>query len=81
MSYTPATHTIEIPLDQYPDPDSGTLDSDLEVDRQQNLGLTAWSLHHAPHLQNISSKCVHNFMRFAAKCQFTPYLAVKNPGK
>jgi len=35
-----------------------------------------------PYLQKISSKSVHNLLRYAAKCQFTPYLLmVKNPGK
>jgi len=52
MYYPPAIYTIEIRLDPYPDPESGTLDSDLEVDRQQNQ--IAWSLHHAPqHLQKF----------------------------
>jgi len=33
----------------------------------------------APHLQIISSKSVHNLLRYAAKCQFTPYqLMVKS---
>jgi len=40
-----------------------------------------WSLGHAPPLQKIPLKSVHNLPRYNTKCQFTPYLLmVKNPG-
>jgi len=37
-----------------------------------------WAMPTSP---KISSKFVHNLLRYTAKCQFTPYLLmVKNPG-
>ena len=39
---------------------SGLLDSDGDPDRHQNLFL--WSMGHALHLEEISSKSVHNFV-------------------
>jgi len=64
-------NSIEIRLDPDPDPDLGTLD------RHQNL--SDWSLGHAPRSKKNSSKSVHNLLRYAVKCQFTPYLLmVKN---
>jgi len=67
----------------HPDLNSGTaaLDPDSAYpDHHQNLN--NWSLVHAPSIQQLSSKSVHNLQRYTAKSQFTPcLLMVKNPGK
>jgi len=53
---------------------TGTLDPGLQSNRHQNV--SDRSLGHAPLLQRIRQ----NPLRYAAKCQFTPYLLmVKNP--
>jgi len=71
----PAIRTIKIRLDPDVDADSGTRMSGWH----QNL--IDWSFS-TPHIKNISSKSVHNWLKYASKCQFTPYLLmVKNPGK
>jgi len=50
-----------------PEPDSGNLDPVLGPRSTP---------------PKISSKCVRNLLRHAAKCQFTPYLLMaKSPGK
>jgi len=43
-------------------------DPQKKLDRQQNT--TGWSLGHAPPLQKISSKSVHNFLGYSA-CTYT----------
>ena len=52
----------------------------VDLDGHQNLN--NWSVGHAPLLKQISSKSVHNLMRYAAKDQPMPYPSMaENPGK
>jgi len=57
------------------DPDSGILDLDHEK-------LVLWPRSIPPKNSAKPVQCVHNLLRYAAKCQFMPYLlTVKNHGK
>jgi len=63
INYAAWSESTRYFFDNPVNPDFGLLDPDGDPDRHQNL--ITWYLGHAPPIQEISSKSVHNFFQLS----------------